>query len=124
MGAYAQISEEQHPLTVKVAEDAYGNVGSITAIPDNSDDDKTLYSYYLNNYETLGLGEWLGAKYNVYAEDGTSEGGVFQTVAETLDLVDENGQDAPADHAERLRQLRAPRARLPAGRPEPPENRK
>ena len=90
MGAYAQISEEQHPLTVKVAEDAYGNVGSIVAIPDNSDDDKTLYSYCLNNYETLGLGEWLGAKYNVYAEDGTSEGGVFQTVAETLDLVDEN----------------------------------
>ena len=90
MGAYAQISEEQHPLTVKVAEDAYGNVGSITAIPDNSDDDKTLYSYCLNNYETLGLGEWLGAKYNVYAEDGTSEGGVFQTVAETLDLVNEN----------------------------------
>ena len=89
LSTYNDARRSSHIL-IKVAEDAYGNVGSIVAIPDNSDDDKTLYSYYLNNYETLGLGEWLGAKYNVYAEDGTSEGGVFQTVAETLDLVNEN----------------------------------
>lgn len=86
---YAEVSVEGNtiPLIVKAAKDSYGNVGSITATPENSADDKTLWNYYLNNYESLGLGQWLGAKYSKYADDGSSEGGVYQTVEEALSLV-------------------------------------
>ncbi len=99
MGAYAEISGEQYPLTVEVTEDAYGNVGSIVATPDNSDDDMTLFTHYLNNYETLNLGEWLGAKYNVFAEDGSSEGGICYTIDETLGIVNSNDVDNLSVHA-------------------------
>lgn len=86
---YAEVNVEGNaiPVIVKVEEDVYGNVGSLTATPENSEDDKTLWNYYLNNYESLGLGQWLGAKYSTYLEDGTSEGGVYQTVEEALNLV-------------------------------------
>lgn len=75
-------------LNIEVNKDVYGNVGSICAVPDDSNVDKSLWEYYLVNYEALNMGTWLGAKYNVTAGDGTSEGGVYQTVDEALNVVD------------------------------------
>ena len=79
---------EMLTLTIEVDKDVYGNVGSICAVPDNSNVDKSLWEYYLVNYEKLNMGTWLGAKYNVTVDDGSSEGGVYQTVDETLNVVD------------------------------------
>ena len=92
-GALAQSSKSDNsstrrfPLTIEVTKDVYGNVGSIYALPDDKNADKILWAYYLENYTKLNLGTWLGAKYNINSVDGTSEGGVYQTVQEALNVV-------------------------------------
>lgn len=88
LGGKFSLNDEELQLHVTATEDVYGNVGSISIVPEDEKLDKDLFAYFLNNYESLDLGQWLGAKYNVTAEDGSSTGGVYQTVDETLKLVE------------------------------------
>lgn len=88
LGGTFSLEGEEIQLHVTAEEDVYGNVGSITIVPEDEKMDKDLFAYFLNNYESLNFGQWLGAKYNVTEEDGSSAGGVYQTVEETLKLVE------------------------------------
>lgn len=63
-------------------------VEAIEAAAEDASLGRSLWEYFLTDSETLGLGSFLGTKYK-----GKTEGGVFQTIEETLQYVAANGMD-------------------------------
>jgi len=88
LGGYLKTPTDSILLRITVAENADGKIETIAAAAEDESVDRSLWEYYLNNYETLGLGSFLGVKYT-----GKTEGGVFQTIQEALQYVANNGTE-------------------------------
>lgn len=86
MNGYLKTDADSIFFRITVDKDIYDTVGSISAVPENQSLAPALWQYYLNNAEQLGLGSFLGTKYR-----GQTEGGVLQTIDESLQYVATNG---------------------------------
>ncbi len=87
LGATFNTGAASYDCTVQVTKDADGTIKNIVATPEDPAADKELYAFHLNNSEALSLGNWVGTKYNTVAPDGTSSGGIYQTIDESLACV-------------------------------------
>ena len=88
LGGYFKTPTDSILLRIAVAPNAAGKVESITATAEDAAFDRPLWEYCLSNYESLGLGSFLGSKYTA-----ATEGGVLQTIDEALQYVAANGMD-------------------------------
>lgn len=88
MGGYLKTDVDSILFRITVERNSYGKVGSISGAPENQQQMQTLWEYYMTNSETLGLGKFLGTKYR-----GATEGGVLQTIEESLQYVATNGTE-------------------------------
>lgn len=87
-GMMTVADDTQLPVTLTATKDSYGKLQSITITPEDSEESLSLWKYCLENAQTLQLGNFLGTKYR-----GATEGGVLQTVEETLQYVTDHGTD-------------------------------
>lgn len=88
LGGYLKTPTDSVLLRITVSENADAKVEAIEAAAEDASLGRSLWEYFLTDSETLGLGSFLGTKYK-----GKTEGGVFQTIEETLQYVAANGMD-------------------------------
>ena len=88
LGGYLKTDADSILFRITVDKNRYGKVGSIVGAPESQQQMQPLWEYYMNNAEALGLGKFLGTKYR-----GATEGGVLQTIEESLQYVATNGTE-------------------------------
>lgn len=72
------------PVKITLTEDKYGKVGEVYAEPEDNAVALDLWTWFIDNSESLGA--FFGAKYKT-----ATDAGLFQTVDETRSYVEKNG---------------------------------
>ena len=84
MGGYLETPTDKFNLQIIVSKNRYGTIESIVATPENKKNSEKLMRYYLNNFDSEGLGIWQGANWKTISSSGAITAGVHQTIDAAL----------------------------------------
>lgn len=84
MGGYVETDTDKFKVQITVTKNRYGTVENIVATPENKKNSEKLMRYYLNNFDSEGLGIWQGANWKTISSTGSITAGVHQTIDEAL----------------------------------------